>query len=598
MADDIYNLRIATITSVSGNDIQVDDPDQLRQTTGGSLINADFLVWPSGATPTKANAEFVRPTADASGTFTLSRQQQSSNLRSIQIGDRIALAWTKTHWDQLWTAINAKAASSSLATVATTGAYSDLSGKPTIPSSIDNLTDVDTSTVAPTDGQSLVWNNASSLWKPATISGGGMTNPMTTLGDIIYGGASGTPTRLAKGTDGQVLTLASGVPTWAAASGGGSSYLAIQTTTGTAASATGTDAIAIGKAASASATDGIAIGDGASVGDASSIAIGPNAKGATSGTGTNILIGKNVQIGSTGSLNIIIGKYATAITNSLISQIKIGHDQPSNNGGTNSVAIGNGAYSYDSKGVAIGYQSNTNGGTESLAVGQAANCGAAYSVAIGNGAQAAFGASYAISIGYNSVINNFGGNSSQIAIGYTAQTGFEYAIAIGANTYANYHDSVALGNYARTYSAGEIGISAGRFAISGDAQFSTYLMRVQTTNATQTALLPGGTASQHININNYQLIHVEGVVVGRRSGTYEYAAYQVSFDVKRDNTASTTALIGTPTITAIHESDVAWDVSVTVNTTSGYVDVNVTGAASKTINWFAKLESTQVMTTS
>ena len=40
-------------------------------------------------------------------------------------------------------------------------------------------------------------------------------SPMTTAGDIIYGGTSGTGTRLPKGTDGQVLTLASGVPTWA-----------------------------------------------------------------------------------------------------------------------------------------------------------------------------------------------------------------------------------------------------------------------------------------------------------------------------------------------------------------------------------------------
>lgn len=39
-------------------------------------------------------------------------------------------------------------------------------------------------------------------------------SPMTTSGDIIYGGTSGTGTRLGKGTDGQVLTLASGVPSW------------------------------------------------------------------------------------------------------------------------------------------------------------------------------------------------------------------------------------------------------------------------------------------------------------------------------------------------------------------------------------------------
>jgi hypothetical protein len=40
-------------------------------------------------------------------------------------------------------------------------------------------------------------------------------SPMTSEGDIIYGGSSGTVTRLGKGSDTQVLTLASGVPTWA-----------------------------------------------------------------------------------------------------------------------------------------------------------------------------------------------------------------------------------------------------------------------------------------------------------------------------------------------------------------------------------------------
>jgi hypothetical protein len=48
---------------------------------------------------------------------------------------------------------------------------------------------------------------------------GKMTNPMTTGGDIIYGGGSGVPTRLANGTAGQILqsngtTLA---PSWVAA---------------------------------------------------------------------------------------------------------------------------------------------------------------------------------------------------------------------------------------------------------------------------------------------------------------------------------------------------------------------------------------------
>ena len=35
---------------------------------------------------------------------------------------------------------------------------------------IDDLSDVDTSTVAPTDGQALIWDNAASQWEPGTVS--------------------------------------------------------------------------------------------------------------------------------------------------------------------------------------------------------------------------------------------------------------------------------------------------------------------------------------------------------------------------------------------------------------------------------------------
>lgn len=41
-------------------------------------------------------------------------------------------------------------------------------------------------------------------------SGSGLSNPMTTLGDLIKGGASGTPARLALGTNGQYLGVRGG----------------------------------------------------------------------------------------------------------------------------------------------------------------------------------------------------------------------------------------------------------------------------------------------------------------------------------------------------------------------------------------------------
>jgi hypothetical protein len=44
----------------------------------------------------------------------------------------------------------------------------------------------------------------------------GLTNPMTTAGDMIVGGTAGTPTRTGISTDGYIWMLVSGLPAWAA----------------------------------------------------------------------------------------------------------------------------------------------------------------------------------------------------------------------------------------------------------------------------------------------------------------------------------------------------------------------------------------------
>ena len=57
-----------------------------------------------------------------------------------------------------------------------------------------------------------------SAW--ANLDTTGMTNPMTTTGDTIYSSSGSTPARLGIGSTGQVLTVAGGVPSWAAVAGG------------------------------------------------------------------------------------------------------------------------------------------------------------------------------------------------------------------------------------------------------------------------------------------------------------------------------------------------------------------------------------------
>ena len=52
----------------------------------------------------------------------------------------------------------------------------------------------------------------------ATKAGGfDALSPMTTSGDLIYGGASGTGTRLAAGTNGYILSMVAGLPAWVSA---------------------------------------------------------------------------------------------------------------------------------------------------------------------------------------------------------------------------------------------------------------------------------------------------------------------------------------------------------------------------------------------
>jgi hypothetical protein len=82
------------------------------------------------------------------------------------------------------------------------------------------------------------------------ISGGGtsgtvtVTNSMataiTTSGDLIYGTGSGTFTRRGIGSTGNVLTVAGGVPTWAAPSGGGGASYTLLNAGGTSLSSSST----------------------------------------------------------------------------------------------------------------------------------------------------------------------------------------------------------------------------------------------------------------------------------------------------------------------------------------------------------------------
>jgi hypothetical protein len=146
-----------------------------------------------------------------------------------------------------------------------------------------------------------------------------------------------------------------------AGGGGGLGDYGAANSTGTAASATGTDAIAIGEGAAAGGSDGIAIGSGAYAHNQQD----------------NISIGKNTMSGNTGSLNVAIGREAARNSGSANSSVYVGHWSGDGSNGHSSTFIGYAAgNNVDNYGnTAIGYQAmqnNTTGGILNTAVGHKA----------------------------------------------------------------------------------------------------------------------------------------------------------------------------------------------------------------------------------
>jgi hypothetical protein len=84
-----------------------------------------------------------------------------------------------------------------------------------------------------TTGQVLKKNSNTDMdfvWGSDTA---GMTNPMTTTGDMIYSSSGSTPARLGIGTSGQVVGIAAGVPAWVTPVAGGMTELATGSLSGT-----------------------------------------------------------------------------------------------------------------------------------------------------------------------------------------------------------------------------------------------------------------------------------------------------------------------------------------------------------------------------
>ncbi len=213
---------------------------------------------------------------------------------------------------------------------------------------------------------------------------------------------------------------------------------------------------------------------------------------------------------------------------------------------------------------------------------------------IGGGYSNKIGGEYsAIGGGYDNQIAKtysfIGGGNSNLTLGY-------YTVIGGGddNTAVKEYSSVIGGQGAITMNYGQMAQASGTFATQGDAQTSVFVLRNQTTDATATSLFLDG-AGQQIAMpgNGAMTFHI--LIVGKttgNSGPPIVGGFEVS-GTAFDNAGSAT-LVGPLNIIPFGAGG-GWTVTVGPGTFTQFLDIQVTGTASTTIDWVARVQTAEVI---
>jgi hypothetical protein len=264
--------------------------------------------------------------------------------------------------------------------------------------------------------------------------------------------------------------------------------------------------------------------------------------------------------------------------------------------------------------VARGAQSTIGGGKDHYASGpQSTVAGGQQGTASGTASTIAGGYGNSATNTYTSALagrNNYcSGIDGIIAGGSANSAGGQGSAVLGGegNSASAIYSSVLGGAYGKAELYGKFAHASDRFASTGDAQFGRMVLRGATADAATPKILTAnaGTAStantivlRNNGVYSYQIeLVANSAVVGSGSvyGTWG-GNWSLSGLIRRTATAATTALIGTPSVTAanIDSAISACAVTLTANVTLGGLEITVTGVASTNIRWVAVVTTTEV----
>lgn len=322
------------------------------------------------------------------------------------------------------------------------------------------------------------------------------------------------------------------------------------------------------------------------------------------GTATSNLIGAPTLTGQNGNWNFLLGGYDNVV-NGWACTVG-GYHQRVAAGVTNHITIPGGSWITVAEGSEY---SSVLGGTRHTITGSNASIGggrdntAATSGTVAGGSENAAGQNATAGGGYQSKatgpysavaggnMNTSTGNAASIGGGQSnSAAGQAATVPGGRDNVAAGAYSLATGRGGKTERQGEWA-HGNQFAVAGDAQASTLVLKRETTNATLTALSDSGT--QTPLMTPLSTCAFSGLIVARRTDVEgDHAAFEVKGCIARN--AGSNALIGAPVVTSIGATAGAAAWTVVVTQSSGRLVFNVTGETGKTIRWVATLNMAQV----
>lgn len=169
------------------------------------------------------------------------------------------------------------------------------------------------------------------------------------------------------------------------------------------------------------------------------------------------------------------------------------------------------------------------------------------------------------------------------------------SISIGSAAVSTAENSIALGNQSYARHLGALVFANGRFASTGDSQSGEYLLRTITINNTPTELFLDGTGgSVRLTLSDDCTWTFRVTVTAHRVDGSGHAGYYIDGVIFRQAGAATTSFLGSPVKTVLAESDPAYDINISADTTNGALKITATGKTAQQIRWLARVATLEV----